>query len=286
MAGERFRVLLAENSFTQTGVTLRSLCAETGRSLELKLVSSRDRISPALTTYHPDVALLDLCLLQPDAPAAVGALHRWAPHIPLIVFAPDAEQEAAERCLHAGATDFILLGYMDARTLERVLHAALDAPRGASGSKGFHDPLTGLVNRLGLLLEARASLQRPLGAAQFLVSVRLENFEAIRMATGRAAMESILKRIAVLLRKSVRHSDVVAYVGTGRFFVFVLDIAESWSFAIQRRVADRLLQLEEAPVFVSSEFLPAGTSFDAVARVLREGEAPSWMQPAVPRGST
>jgi hypothetical protein len=69
------RVLLAESGFTETGVTLRSLCAEQGNALELLFVSRRSNLSLAPRTYCPDVALLDLALFQPDPPGAVSVLH-------------------------------------------------------------------------------------------------------------------------------------------------------------------------------------------------------------------
>ena len=110
MPAAHFRVLLAENGFTETAVTLKSLCAETGRSLELMLVSNPSNLVRALRTYSPHVALLDLSLLRPDPPAAVRVLHESAPHIPLILFAQAADKDSATKCLEVGAKDFMLHG--------------------------------------------------------------------------------------------------------------------------------------------------------------------------------
>jgi hypothetical protein len=45
------RVLLAENGYTETGVTIRSLCAERGQALELLFVSKQSSLSLALRIY-------------------------------------------------------------------------------------------------------------------------------------------------------------------------------------------------------------------------------------------
>ena len=125
MATPDLRVLLAERGFSETGITLRALCAETGRSLELYMVSEHTSLDHALQAYCPDAALLDLSLLQPDPPAAVRVLHQNHSFIPLIVFAAPADKDSAVMCLEAGAKDYMLEGFMDVRTLDRVLHAAI-----------------------------------------------------------------------------------------------------------------------------------------------------------------
>ena len=69
MAISTLRVLLAEQGFSETGLVLRSLCAEAGWSLEMVFVDDRARLGQAFLAHCPDVAFLQLALLQPDAPA-------------------------------------------------------------------------------------------------------------------------------------------------------------------------------------------------------------------------
>lgn len=116
MESSRLRVLLAESGLTEAGVTLRSRCAETGRTLELVFVTNRDSLPPALRDFQPDVALLSLSLLHPDPPTTIYSLHQSLPHIPLILFADLADKELATACLQVGATDYMLEGFMDERT--------------------------------------------------------------------------------------------------------------------------------------------------------------------------
>lgn len=91
MQGPSLRVLLAEKGFSETGLTLRSLCAEAGWSLELVFVHARSDLAHALLCYCPDVAFLQLALLQPDAPDRLRVLHLPYPSVPFILFADSAD---------------------------------------------------------------------------------------------------------------------------------------------------------------------------------------------------
>jgi hypothetical protein len=75
MATSMLRALLAESRLRETGLILRSFCAQAGRPLELIFVANRSDLAHALTTHGPDVALIDLTMLQPDVPARLTLLH-------------------------------------------------------------------------------------------------------------------------------------------------------------------------------------------------------------------
>jgi hypothetical protein len=89
MASYDLSVLLAEKEFSETGITLRAMCAGAGWSLELVFVEHCAELVPALETHCPDVAFLQL--RQPDAAARLHTLHRSFPNIPLILLAHPAD---------------------------------------------------------------------------------------------------------------------------------------------------------------------------------------------------
>lgn len=78
-----------------------------------------------LQAYSPDVALLDLSLLQPEAVNYLRALYLAHSSIPFILFAEADDRNSAVECLSMGARDFLLEGYMDERTVARVLKSAV-----------------------------------------------------------------------------------------------------------------------------------------------------------------
>jgi DNA-binding response OmpR family regulator len=121
----RLRVLLAEKRFTEGGIILRSICAGPGWALEVAYARAKDELGSALEVQNPDVALLDLSLPQPDAPTEVRVLNRKNNNVPLILFAEPADTACAVECLSVGATDFLLEGFMDERTVARVLQSVV-----------------------------------------------------------------------------------------------------------------------------------------------------------------
>jgi len=92
MTTTNLHVVLAEQRLSEAGLTLRSLCAEAGWSLELVFVENRTNLAQALQAHCPDVVFLQLALLQPDAPARLRVLHQSHPSIPFILFADPADR--------------------------------------------------------------------------------------------------------------------------------------------------------------------------------------------------
>jgi GGDEF domain-containing protein len=215
-------------------------------------------------------------LFQPDPPAAIHVLHQAAPHVPLILFADPADRDFATQCLEVGATDFMLEGYMDTRTMDRTLRVAFRGLPSDPLAQACHDPLTGLMNRAGLIVEAQLWREsHPLCARRLLVSIRLQNFEAMLLYAGETAAELFLREVARLLRKRIRNTDLAAHVAPGHFAMLVQDVAEFSLPAVHRRIAKCLAELDQAltlgmqPLFsIHSEFLPEG-SFPAFAELLR-----------------
>jgi GGDEF domain-containing protein len=222
VTSSRLRVLLAESGLTEAGMTLRSLCAETGRTLELVFVTNRDSLPLALRDFRPDVALIALSLLQPDPPAAVRLLHHSLPEIPLILFADPADKELAVACLQVGATDYMLEGYMDERTLSRILQTALRSPD-VPAPRDFQP----------------SAASNPVPTRPLLLSVHLTNFESLHAVEGALVADGALQRVAVQLQKCVRRGDRIAHVAPDKFLVIVADSSESSLLAVHRRIISR-----------------------------------------------
>lgn len=269
------RVLLAETGISETGLMLRALYAEGGSALEVRYVSKRNDLALEIQTYSPDIALLDLKLFQPDPPAGIHTLHHEAPHIPLILFAAIADKNVAERCLRVGAKDFMLEGYMDGRMLNRVLRSALSEPPAEARADACNDPLTGLMNRTGLMQEShRWAKWEGASARRLLVSIRVENLEAIQTRSGNVEAQLLLRKLAYKLQKKIRSSDTIAHVAPGHFVLMVGDVVEHSLPTVHRRIANCLAEFNEEqdrgtpPMFaLHSEFLPTG-EYGAFSEIL------------------
>ncbi len=209
MAERSLRILLAEDRFTELGQTLQCLGEESGKRFELCVVSKRNELADELRMYCPDVALLALTLFQPDPLPSLLLLFNSLPEIPFILLASPADKELAERCLKAGARDYLLEGYMDTRTLKRVLESA--------------------------------TRKMETGGTGLLISVKLRNWEEVRRRAGKRKAEEMLTKMAWRLKKSLRATDTATQVSPGHFLLFVQDVNEAGAAAISRRITGHLL---------------------------------------------
>ena len=253
MNSQTLRVLLAEDGITETGLTLRALCADQGRGLELVFVSDASKLSATLLHSHPHIAFLALSMLQPDPPRAVSLLHQSVPHIPLILFIQPADKDFAAGCLQAGAENYMLEGFLDVPTLDHVLHTAIlrNASTLARITDRLHlDTTTNLPNRFGLLRQLQLSSQDSvLSGSRLLISVQLRNLEELQASTGHLLADQSVRQVSQQLRSLIRPSDLLAYVAPGIFIMILFDASDSCRTSLQRRIECCLLQLnQQGPV--------------------------------------
>ncbi len=96
------KILLAEGGSSEANVSLRTFSTATGRCDQMCLVPKSASLLEALQKYRPDVALLQMLVLQPDPAATVSHLHECAPEVALIIWAEPADKEIAAQCIQAG----------------------------------------------------------------------------------------------------------------------------------------------------------------------------------------
>jgi len=121
MAAQGLRGILTENSFGKPAIAWRSFCAEVTRALELILVATRADLAQAFPARCPEVALVNLFLLQTDDPTLLPVLFRTEPTFPFIFFADAAEKGCALLCLSIGLRNFLPERSMGGRIMARVL---------------------------------------------------------------------------------------------------------------------------------------------------------------------
>lgn len=132
------------------------------------------------------------------------------------------------------------LAIAQARALEREKHA-----QERIRHQAYHDPLTGLPNRLFFHehLEDMLERARVEGRRLALLFVDVDRFKAVNDTLGHGMGDVLLKEVARRLRQSVRNGDVVARLGGDEFLVLVSDVASrEGAEAIVRRILASLRQ--------------------------------------------
>ncbi len=237
MVQKKLRILLAEAEPSETADTLRALFPDASGGLDLTVVSTMATLVPTAKIVDPEIILLDLELSMRDPLDAVHLVHRSAPGIPLVVLADPSQKQFAAQSLSEGAMDYVLKGFMDARTLGRVLRNALERNTFEGLADLLRDPMTGLYTREGLLTLGSRSMEesRRTGESMLLICALFENLNMMRDVFGPGAADHALCDVATLLVGCCRRSDLVARIGPAQFALLAIDaIAPSAPLMRQR----------------------------------------------------
>lgn len=245
MNTKNLRILLAEDGHGEAAESLRALFPENQKRLELTIVPSVSMLLSAIQEVNPEMIFLDLELTGPEPLEAVRRVHLAAPEVPLIVFADAADKDRAAQCLREGALDYLLKGYMDPPTVDRVLRVALEQNSLEALTELLRDPLTGLYIRDGFLTLGAHAMETTnrKHSTLMLLCVRIANLGAMREEFGNRTAESGLRWAAAVLKKCFRPSDVVARIGDSQFAVLAVDAVESSGPALRQRVEQRFAAL-------------------------------------------
>lgn len=184
----------------------------------------------------PDIILLDINMPEMDGFEVMEKMQEIpdCSNIPIIFLTADNDVETEQKCLDAGALDFIakpfVPGIMRSRIgrileiedLRKSLANRLDEKiREVSDikSKSFQDALTGLWNRAYTEEKVSEMLQNGVKGALFMMD--MDNFKAINDNYGHIAGDGTLKAFADTLRKYAGEDDVVCRIGGDEFMTFV-----------------------------------------------------------------
>jgi diguanylate cyclase (GGDEF)-like protein len=121
--------------------------------------------------------------------------------------------------------------------------------------RAFHDPLTGLANRLLFMDRVKHALSRRTGTVCVLY-IDLDDFKSINDTLGHDAGDELLRETARRLLETLRAADTPARLGGDEFAVIVIDLEE----AAARIVAERLLAALRVPFALAGKELSVHAS--------------------------
>jgi len=119
------RVLHLEDRPQDAEVICHKLGAQ-GVSCDIILVSTKDEFKAALMLESFDLVLCDYNLPGYDGISALNCAQQLQPDVPVILISGTVDDEEAVRCLHLGATDYILKDRLErlASAVERAVQEA------------------------------------------------------------------------------------------------------------------------------------------------------------------
>jgi len=242
MNAKKFRVLLAESAPGEAEGSLRAIYPSPDSKLELTVVSTIPTLLGTIDLASPETIFLDLSLCGTDPLDTVRRVHRAAPGIPLIVLADTEQKSFAARSTSEGAVDYLLKGFMDTRTMERVLRTALERNTLEGLADLLRDQATGLYNREGFTALGARSMDTATrsGGTLVILCALIENYAVIHGDSGSLGCQQAVREVADLLSGCFRRNDYAARLGDAQFAALAVDAAEPSANVLRQRVESRL----------------------------------------------
>ncbi|MGH2916803.1 MAG: putative bifunctional diguanylate cyclase/phosphodiesterase [Solirubrobacteraceae bacterium] len=177
-----------------------------------------------------------------DAVEAVGLLNAASPETPIIVLAPNGDEQAGVLAVRAGAQDHLLRSGLSPATLSRAVGFAIERKRAeaALAQQALEDPLTALPNRTLFLDRLRGALDRSrrTGGVVTVLFLDVDGFKEINDSLGHHAGDRVLTVLAERFRGLLRPMDTVARFGGDEFtFLFEGLQGERDAAIVARRVS-------------------------------------------------
>ena len=214
---------------------------------------------PRMRANPPGVLLLDLSMPKVGGMQILEAM-RADPvlcHIPVIVMTSTTDALVKLQALSKGAMDFLQKPVDPSELTLRIRNTL--AATAYRDFLAYHDPLTGLPNKLRYIETLRSALAADAGgvAPGALLHIGVDNFSAIKDALGRAVLDHLLKRIGKRLANCVeteaddalsneKGNPTLYRVGSGEFAIFI----------------PYLHNMEMAAAFISKLLEAAATGFN------------------------
>ena len=272
------RVLCVED-FEEQAAYLRSVLGAAG--YEVQTLGDPRQFEEALAAFRPDLVLMDALLPEIsgyELTRYVRQHARFAP-LPVLMLTTESQLEGRIEGLKAGCDEYLLKPVAPALLLTAVA-AHLERVRLLKGLME-RDGLTRLLTRSAFLersKEAYERARRETELAPFLMRLDLDSFKSVNDRFGYATGDRVLVAFSTLLRRQLRHGDVVGRYGGEEFAILVDSLDETGAERLSTRLCQKLAEMEH-PAPGGSSFrvtLSAGMAW-LHARAMRFDE---WIQAA------
>jgi len=222
-----------------------------GREVVLLEAGQTEEIQDAL-----DKGRIDLVLMDNQMPGKSGM--EWLAEIaerqltPVVMLTGSGTEEVAVQALQEGAVGYLSKNNLSQEKLVNTIDAALDkwtqlrqarADREELERLANFDPLTGLYNRQAILGKLHELINRSKRYKEYfsLSMLDIDHFKKVNDRYGHLIGDDVLEKIAVLIRRNIRDTDIAGRYG-GEEFIIILPQADLSSATV---VAERIRNIIE-----------------------------------------
>jgi len=223
------RILIAEDDFTSRTV-LAGLLKKSGH----EVIVTIDGAEAWETLQEPDapkLVILDWMMPRLDGLEVLCHVRAVATEQPpyIIMLTTKGEKADIITGLGAGADDYLAKPFDAGELRARVevgvrmitMQKELSESRKILAHQSTHDPLTGMLNRRGVLDRLREELSRAKrhGDSLAIGMVDIDHFKQINDTYGHQTGDDLLHSITQLLTESLREYDVIGRIGGEEFLI-------------------------------------------------------------------
>lgn len=236
---EKIKILVAEDGFVSR-VMLVSAIKKWGYE-PIEVSDGKSALEILQNESPPLLAILDWVMPEMDGIDVVRALRKNREEVPtyIIMLTTKTEKEDVIAGLEAGADDYIRKPFDADELWARIrvglrtasLQKDLMETRKALEYEVIHDPLTGCLNRRGILERLNEELERSQRTGeQFCVAMcDLDHFKKVNDTYGHQTGDDILKGFINIVRSQLRPYDQIGRLGGEEFLIIIPNITESYA---------------------------------------------------------
>jgi len=193
--------------------------------MEVSILADPGRIIEEMTTFRPEMLLLDLNMpvyAGPELAAVIRQHDEWV-GLPIVYLSAETDMDQQIEALSRGADDFMTKPISDAQLVASVRNR-ISRFRQVSDLIA-KDSLTGLLKHALIKEELVIGLARAQrkGKPLCVAMLDIDHFKSVNDTHGHATGDQVIKAIAHLLRQRLRKSDCIGRYGGEEFAVILPD---------------------------------------------------------------
>ncbi len=251
---DKIKILVAEDDFVSR-LMLTSAIKKWG--YEPIAVDNGKSAYEILTAESPPLlAILDWVMPEMDGIEVVRSLRKKTEEIPtyIIMLTTKTEKEDVIEGLEAGADDYIRKPFDTDELWARIrvglrtakLQKDLMDTQKALEYEAIHDPLTGCLNRRGILERLKEELERfqRTGEQLCVGMCDLDHFKKINDTYGHQTGDDVLKGFVQIIRSQLRPYDQIGRLGGEEFLILIPDITEVYARSALERLNKKVQDTE------------------------------------------